>query len=135
MPKELLEENKNTYQERLDLLSPDKENHLPFERAKIVTEFIRNALEEGKIFENLVRPEIPKAMLKAIDDSFVNLLSEEGSAPANMIDSSLADTMFSSISEAMENAINSEAFINQLGLEIARNEIAREKGNYQELGE
>ncbi len=135
MSKNALEDSKTLTQKRLDLHPSNPDNYLPFERAKEVTEDIRSALADGTLFKELVRPEIPKAMLKAVDDSFVNPLIEEGILPTNRINSSLAENLFSSISEAIENAINSEQFINQLGLEIAQKEVAREKEYPQRLGE
>ena len=76
-----------------------------------------------------MRPEIPIAMSKAVDDFYVDPLLEDRITPSSLIHSSLAEAMFSALSEALENALNSEQFINQLGLEIARIEVMRESEN------
>jgi len=112
---------------KINKTSPD--NYLPFERAKVLAEDIRGAIEDGALFQDVVRPEIPIAMSKAVDEFYVNPLTEERIIPTSQINSSLAEAMFSALSEALENALNSEQFINQLGLEIARIEVMRESEN------
>lgn len=117
---------------KISTTSPD--NYLPFERAKVLAEDIRSAIEEGTLFQDVVRPEIPIAMSKAVDDFYINPLLNDRITPTNLIHSSLAEAMFSALSEALENALNSEQFINQLGLEIARIEMMRLNENNVEMG-
>lgn len=111
----------------------ESNNCLPFERAKILAEDIRSAIEDGTLFQDVVRPEIPIAMSKAVDEFYVNPLLEDRIIPTNLIHSSLAEAMFSALSEALENALNSEQFINQLGLEIARIEAMRMNEDTSEI--